>query len=156
MKLAEALAQRADAQKRLAQLTARAVANARYQEGEPPVEDAAQLHAQARAAVAEIEALVRRINRTNARTELEPGLTVTDALAQRDALRAQHKVAVAVADAAAGGDQRGWARQMRSELRYITDLPVADLRQEADRLAQRHRMLDTRLQEANWATELVE
>ena len=63
---------------------------------------------------------------------------------------------MAVADAAAGADQRGWARQMRSELRYITDLPVADLRQEADRLAQQYRVLDTRLQEANWATELVE
>jgi hypothetical protein len=156
MKLAEALALRADAQKRLAQVTARAVTNARYQEGEPPVEDAAQLHDEARAVVSEIEGLVRRINRTNAQAELEPGLTITDALAQRDALSAQHKVAVAVADAASGRDQRGWARQMRSELRYLTDLRVADLRQEADRLAQRYRELDIRLQAANWATELVE
>ena len=156
MKLAEALALRADAQKRLAQVTARAVSNARYQEGEPPVEDAAQLHDEAPAVVDEIEGLVRRINRTNARSELEPGLTITDALAQRDALSALHKVAVAVADAASGRDQHGWSRQMRSELRYLTDLRVVDLRQEADRLAQRYRELDTRLQAANWATELVD
>jgi hypothetical protein len=156
MKLAEALALRADAQKRLAQLTARAVANARYQEGEPPVEDAAQLHDEARAVISEIEGLIRRINRTNAGSELEPGLTITDALAQRDALGAMHKVAVAVADAASGRDQHGWGRQMRSELRYLTDLRVADLREEADRLAKEYRELDTRLQAANWATELAE
>lgn len=38
MKLAEALALRADAQKRLAQLQSRAVSSARYQEGEEPIE----------------------------------------------------------------------------------------------------------------------
>lgn len=156
MKLAEALALRADAQKRLAQLTTRAVANARYQEGEPPAEDAVRLHREAQAAVTEIETLVRRINRTNAQTELEPGLTITDAIARRDALRAQHRATVALADAASGADQRGWTRQMRSELRYLTDVPVAELRQEADRVAVQYREIDTRLQAANWTTELAE
>ena len=97
MKLAEALALRADAQKRLAQLKGRAVASARYQEGEPPAEDAATLLARARAVVDEIEDLVRRINRTNAATEIEPGLTLTDAIARRDALASLRTVTVAVA-----------------------------------------------------------
>jgi hypothetical protein len=39
MKLAEALALRADLQARLAQLASRATTNARYQEGEEPAED---------------------------------------------------------------------------------------------------------------------
>src|SRR4051795_6382541 len=47
VKLAEALSLRSDAQKRLAQLQARATASARYQEGEEPAEDAADLLAQA-------------------------------------------------------------------------------------------------------------
>jgi len=157
MKLAEALALRSDAQKRLAQLQARAVGAARYQEGEEPPELAADLLAAARAVTEEIEALVRHINRTNASTELEPGLTITDAIAQRDVLALRRKLVTAVADAAAGDEDRlgGWRRQLRSELRQLTDVPVADLRREADDLARRYRELDVRLQEANWATELI-
>lgn len=71
MKLAEGLSQRSDAQKRLAQLQSRAVACARYQEGEAPAESAADLLAEARAVGDEIENLIRRINRTNAATELD-------------------------------------------------------------------------------------
>ncbi|SDT11986.1 DIP1984 family protein [Microlunatus soli] len=158
MKLAEALAVRSDAQKRLEQLKARAIGCARYQEGEPPTEDPAELHREALAVIDEIERLVRRINRTNAATELEPGLTITDAIARRDALSAKHRLAGGLADAAAGrsSDEYGWGRQLRSELRYVTDLPVSELRRDADRLAQQYRELDIRLQEANWATELLE
>lgn len=156
MKLAEALALRSDAQKRLEQLRSRAMDAARYQEGEPPVEDAGVLHAEAQAVVDEIEDLVRRINRTNAVTELEPGQTITDAIARRDALAAKHKLAANLADAASGrGSGHGWVRQLRSELRYVTDLEVPTLRREADRIARDHRDLDTKLQAANWATELI-
>lgn len=157
MKLAEALAMRGDAQRRLAQLQSRAVDGARYQEGDEPPESSAELLAEGQAVVGEIEALVRRINQTNAATELDPGLTITDALARRDALAARRKLVSVVADAATGGGNRGlWRRQLRSELRDVTDLPVGDLRREADDLARRYRELDVRLQQANWATDLVE
>jgi hypothetical protein len=96
----------------------------RYQEGEPPVEDAAALLAQARDVADEIEDLVRRINRTNAANE-EPGLTLTAAIARRDALAVGRKLTVAVADGAAGDHHGGWARQLWSELGFVTDLPVA-------------------------------
>ena len=156
MKLAEALAVRSDTQKRLAQILARAVASARYQEGEQPAESAVELVAQARALTEELESLIRRINRTNASTELEAGLTITDAIARRDALALRRKVLTNVADAASGSNDRnqGWARQLRSELRLVTDVPVPELRAEADDLARQYRELDVRIQEANWATEL--
>lgn len=158
MKLAEALSRRSDAQKRLEQLKARANGSARYQEDAPPPEDAAALLTEALAVVDEIEGLVRRINRTNASTELEAGLTITDAIARRDALAAKHRVVSGLADAASGqrGDGGWGARQLRSELRDVTDLAVPELRQRADHLARDYRELDTRLQEANWATELVD
>jgi hypothetical protein len=156
MKLAEGLARRSDAQKRLAQLQARAIAGARYQEGETPAESALELLAEARAVTDEIEVLVRRINRTNAATELEPGVTITDTIAARDMLAKRRGVIASVADAAAGHERSSWGRQLRSELRELTDLPVADLRREADDLARQYRDLDVRLQEANWATELAE
>ena len=43
MKLAEALIERADLQRRLAQLKQRLIQNAQYQEGESPAESPAQL-----------------------------------------------------------------------------------------------------------------
>jgi hypothetical protein len=159
MKLAEALSLRSDAQKRLAQLQARAVASARYQEGEDVPEDANALLAEAREVVAEIESLIRRINRTNAATELEPGLTITDAIARRDALAAERSVVVSIADAAAGsggGRGAGFNRQLRSELRFLTDVPIPQLRADADALARQYRELDTRLQEVNWTTDLLD
>lgn len=155
MKLAEALAVRADAQKRLEQLRSRAADSARYQEGEPPAENAAQLLQAAREAIDEIEDLVRRINRTNSTTEVEAGVSITDAIARRDALRTSRSVVVAVADAASG-HQHDWGRQLRSELRFVTEVPVAELRGEADRLARDFRELDTKIQAANWATELLD
>ena len=157
MKLAEALALRSDAQKRLAQLSARAMTTARYQEGEPPPEDPAALLAEGRLVVAEIESLVRRINRTNAATEITLGQTITDAIARRDALKAHRKLVVEIADAASGRERPfGFDRSTRSELRYVTDLPVVELRREADQAAKDFRELDTRIQQANWTTELAE
>ncbi len=64
------------------------MASARYQEGEQPAESAVDLLAQARALTGDLESLIRRINRTNAASELEPGVTITDAIARRDALEA--------------------------------------------------------------------
>ena len=81
MKLAEALLQRSDAQRRVDQLRDRVTANARYQEGEEPTEDAADLLAQAVETLATLESLVVRINLTNARTTLADGSTMTAALA---------------------------------------------------------------------------
>ena len=154
MKVAEALALRSDAQKRLAQLQARAVSVARYQEGEQPPEDANELLAAARSVTEEIEDLVRRINRTNSGNEIATGVTVTDAIAQRDALAMRRTLVSAVATAASG--EQGYGRQLRSELRYVTAVPVGELRQEADDLARQYRELDTRIQEANWAIELAD
>jgi hypothetical protein len=82
MRAAEALALRADAQRRFEQLRGRAQASARYQEGEEPAEDANALVAEAEQVLVELEDLIRRINRTNAATSFDGG-TVTDALAQR-------------------------------------------------------------------------
>jgi hypothetical protein len=156
MKLAEALAQRADATRRVEQLRARIVGSARYQEGEEPAEDARALLVEVADVLDELETLIRRINRTNVVAELEPGVTVTDALARRDVLRLRHAVLSAAADAAAGRDRGGMVRQLRSELKMLAALPVAELRSQADRLAREIRDLDVRIQQRNWEVELVD
>ncbi|HEV2373570.1 MAG TPA: DIP1984 family protein [Streptosporangiaceae bacterium] len=156
MKLAEGLALRADATRRVEQLRARIVGSARYQEGEEPAEDAAALLAEATAALGELEVLIQRINRTNAAAPISVEETITDALARRDVLRLRHAVITAAADAAAGRSQGGLSRQLRSELKMIAALPVAGLRTQADELAREMRELDVRIQRANWEVELLD
>lgn len=155
MKLAEALTARADLQRRIEQLRARITANARYQEGEEPAENASALFVEADAALAQLRDLIRRINATNSRLDLGADGTMTDALAARDVLRLQHSL-LADAAAAASGANDQFLRQMRSELRQISALPVADLRSRADAVAQELRELDNRIQQANWLHDLKE
>ncbi|MGN7948638.1 DIP1984 family protein [Microbacterium sp. 22215] len=155
MKLAEALTARADLQRRIEQLRARITANARYQEGEEPAEDASALLVEADAALEQLRDLIRRINATNSRLDLGADGTMTDALAARDVLRLQHSL-LADAAAAASGANDQFLRQMRSELRQISALPVAELRSRADAVAQELRELDNRIQQANWLHDLKE
>jgi hypothetical protein len=106
VKLAEALSLRADAARRVEQLRTRIVANARFQEGEEPAEDAAALLTEAGTVPDELQDLIRRINRTNAATQIGPDGTITDALARRDVLCARHSVITAGARARAGSCAR--------------------------------------------------
>ena len=154
MKLAEALALRADAARRAEQLRSRVTGSARFQEGETPAEDAAALLTEGGAVLDELESLIRRINRTNAVT-MVGGATLTDALARRDVLRLRHGFLTSAADAAAGDGHRGY-RQLRSELKMIPALPVADLRRQADDVARRIREVDTEIQRTNWEADLLD
>lgn len=153
MKLAEALAARADAQARLQELRSRIRDNARHQEGDAPAEDPNALIAEADRVAAELTRLVRAINATNAATPVEGMGTLTDAMAERDGLAARRKVLVDAAGEASGS---GGLRLMRSELRMVTALDVPDLRRRIDELSRQRRQLDLRIQAADWTTELVE
>lgn len=156
MKLAEALAERAEATRRVEQLRTRVVGSARYQEGETPAEDAAELLAEAGEVLGTLETLIRRINRTNAAVEMGQDGTLTDALARRDVLRLRHSVVTAAADAAAGTGERGYGRQLRSELMVLSALPVAELRRQADDIAREIREIDMRIQRVNWEADLLD
>ncbi|MFI8003334.1 DIP1984 family protein [Streptomyces sp. NPDC086010] len=154
MKLAEALAERAEAMRRVEQLRSRVVGSARYQEGETPAEDAALLLAEAGEVLDTLETLMARINRTNSAVDMGADGTLTDALARRDVLRLRHSVVTAAADAAAGTSERGYGRQLRSELMTLSALPVAGLRSRADALARDIREIDVRIQRTNWEVDL--
>jgi hypothetical protein len=156
LKLAEALSLRATATRRIEQLRSRIVTNARHQEGEQPAEDAAALLTEVGDALDEYENLVRRINRTNAATTIGADGTLTDALARRDTLRLRHHVLKTAADAAAGNTQQGYSRQLRSELKMLSALPVGELRAQGDQVAREHRELDVRIQRSNWEVDLLD
>ncbi|MCX4633369.1 MULTISPECIES: DIP1984 family protein [unclassified Streptomyces] len=156
MKLGEALAKRAEAARRVEQLRTRIVANARHQEGETPAEDPAVLLAEVTETLSTLESLIRSINRTNAAVDMGADGTLTDALARRDTLRLRHSVLTSAADAAAGSGERGYGRQLRSELMVLPALPVAELRARADDAAREIREIDVRIQRTNWEADLLD
>lgn len=152
MKLAEALILRADCKKRLEQLKARVIRNARVQEGDAPAEEPQGLLAEVERVARELAELIKRINRTNSATAFGDGLNLSDALAERDALGLRHRLYSDLAEAASISQDR----YSRSEVKYVSAVSVADAQQRADDLAREYRSLDARIQELNWKAELSE
>jgi hypothetical protein len=152
VKLAEALAMRADVQKRLEQMRERLRLSALVQEGDQPPEDPQALLAELERMLADLTGLIARINRTNLATQLPDGTSLTDALARRDTLALHYSVLKSVADAASARIDR----YTRSEIRRVATVDVAALRRQMDQLAKQRRELDTSIQAANWTTELTE
>lgn len=152
MRLGEALTNRADLQKRIAQLAGRLQASVVVQEGDTPPEDPGRLLNELQEMSAELERLIAAINLTNSTGRLKSGQTVTEALARRDVLGIRQGVLRAAADAVT----QAQARYSRSEIRMTRQLDVAAIRKEIDDLAQERRELDTAIQEHNWTTELTE
>ncbi|MCU0569467.1 MAG: DIP1984 family protein [Oculatellaceae cyanobacterium Prado106] len=151
MKLAEALILRADYQKRMAQLQQRLIRSAQVQEGEQPPELPQELLTELEAIATELTRLIQRINRTNS-TTLFQNAPLANALAERDVLRLRRSAYDSLINAAAMRQDR----YMRSELRLVSTVDVAELQQQVDRMARDYRELDAQIQAMNWATDLIE
>src|SRR5215210_5066677 len=152
MKLAEALILRADCKKHLEQLKARAVRNAKVQEGDRPAEEPEALLAEVERVARELADLVKRINRTNSATAFGDGQSLSDALAERDVVALRQRLYRELAEAASISQDR----YTRSEVKYVSAVSVADAQKRADELAREYRSLDARVQELNWQVELSE
>lgn len=151
MKLATALSERSDIQKRLSQLRGRLDNNARVQEGEEPSEDPQTLLKELDALVERLEVLVTQINLTNAATKVG-GETLTALLSRRDAL--QQKVSMMRDFLQEASSLAG--RASRSEIKIKSTVAVAELQKKVDKMSKDLRVLDEKIQEANWTTELIE
>lgn len=151
-KLAEALIQRADYQKRIDQLRQRALRVAKVQDGDVPAENPAALLDEMERIAADLVLLIQRINRTNAATRLDNGGTIADAIALRDGLRLRHNVYTGLAEAAVVKQDR----YSKSEVRFVSTVDVGDMQRRADDLARAYRELDTRIQSANWQVDLLD
>src|SRR5258708_32639320 len=142
MKIAEALALRADLQRRLEQLRQRLVKNARIQEGDAPEEDPAELQSELEKSARELTWLIQRINRTNAASQFGAG-TLADSLAERDVLKIRYNAYRELANAAS----KTQGRTTPAEGTFISTVSVAAVHRKADYLATESRELGTRIQE---------
>lgn len=150
MKLAEALLLRSDIQKKIASLRDRIVSNAVVQQGDKPHEKPTDLLKQAVGALGELEDLVTKINRTNLKAKLDDGRTLTEAIAHRDMLVAQH----ALYTAAIAGSKKEPDRYGVREIKWVAMLEVAKLQKQADDLSKKIRELNAQIQQTNWKAEL--
>jgi len=152
MKLAEALILRADCQKRIEQLRQRLIRSAKVQEGETPPENPQGLIAELETTVRELVDLIKRINKTNSLTTLQEAMTISDALAQRDTLLLKRSVYESLVNAATYNQ----SRYSQSEIKSFSTVNIAELQTQMEQLSRDCRELDTRIQESNWNTEIMD
>lgn len=151
MKLAEALQERADLNRRIDELRRRLENNALVQEGEDPAEDPAALLAELDGALARLETLMAQINLTNCRTRAD-GQTLTELIARKDALQLRLS---AYRDLVYTAGQSA-SRARGTEIKVKAVLKASELQKQVDAMAKELRRLDNLLQETNWKTKLIE
>lgn len=149
MKLAEALQERADLNAKIDELRRRLGNNATVQEGEAPAEDPAELVAQLDGCIARLEELIAKINATNCATVTDMG-TLTELIARRDCLNIRISAYRDLITDASCLSQRA----SRTEIKIISAVDVKALQKQADEMAKELRLVDNKIQETNWLTEL--
>ena len=151
MKLATALSERADVQRRLSQLQTRLNNNAKVQEGEEPAEAPAALLKEMDALLERLEWLMTRINLTNSATLVE-GKTLTELLASRDCLSKRLSLMRSFLDNASARVER----YSKTEIKILSTVDVAKLQKQVDKQSKELRELDETIQSLNWTTDLSE
>ena len=149
MKLAEALQERADLNRQIEQLQFRLAKNAITQEGEAPAEGPGQLLERLGRSVARLEELMAAINLANCRTVVD-GMTLTQLIARKDCLRLKIEAYRELAEAASQTAHRA----TRSEIRILSAVDVKAIQADVDAMAKELRLLDNKLQQTNWTTDL--
>lgn len=152
MKLAEALILRSDLQKRIEQLRVRLSRNVKVQEGDTPAEDPDEILNELDQTLTQLETIIRKINHTNANTPFADGMKLSDALAKRDLLGKRRDILSEAVNLASIKQDR----YSKSEVKFFSTINVSQVQKEIDRLSKEYRELDTRIQELNWKTDVME
>ena len=150
MKLATALSERADIQRRLSELSVRLNNNAKVQEGEKPSEDPAELLKELDGCMNRLEELIARINRTNNETR-SGDRTISDLIARRDCLKERIRI---MRDFLNTSSEKV-SRYSKTEIRIFSTVPVAELQKTVDEYSRQLRETDELIQSLNWTTDLL-
>ena len=151
MKLALALSERADLQKRINDISLRLKRNAKVQEGEEPTEDPLVLINELENLYGKLEVLISRINHTNNQT-ICGDVALTDLLAKRDCLKSRINKLRSFLDNASNLTGMYYSK---SEIKTYSTISVSELQKKVDSLSKEFRELDEKIQETNWTTELI-
>lgn len=151
MKLAEALQERADLNRRIEQLRYRLNNNVLVQEGEKPAEDPAALLEELEGSLARLEWLIARINLTNCAVKVE-GRSLTELIARRDVLSLRAEAYRRLVEEASQNTHRA----TRTEIKILPAVDVPALQKLADDASRELRLLDNTLQATNWTADLME
>ena len=151
MKLAEALQERSDINKRISELRRRLENCLLVQEGEEPAEDPMDLLNELDSSTERLETLVASINETNCNTKVN-GMSLTEIIARKDALSLRHSAYKELVYTAGNNTYRARG----TEIKVKAVIKAAELQKTVDSLAKEIRQLDNLLQETNWKTELAE
>ena len=150
MKLATALSERADLQRRISELGTRLNNNAKVQEGEKPSEDPKALLKELDECLIRLEELVARINRTNNCTK-SGDLTITDLIARRDCL----KMRIIIMRNFLNASSEKVSRYSKAEIKIMSTVSVSELQKQVDGWSRQLRETDELIQGLNWTTELI-
>ena len=150
MKLATALSERADLQRRIEELGGRLNRNAKVQEGEKPSENPNELLEELNKDFARLEELIARINHTNNVTK-KGDVTLTDLIAKRDCLK--ERIGIMRTFLLVASEKT--SRYSKTEIKILSTVPVAELQKEVDIYSKELRETDETIQELNWTTELI-
>ncbi len=151
MKLAEALQERADLNRRIEQLRYRLNNNVLVQEGEKPLEDPAALLEELESSFTRLEWLIARINLTNCAVKVE-GRSLTELIARRDMLSLRAEAYRRLVEEASQNTHRA----TRTEIKILSAVDVPALQRQADDASRELRLLDNTLQATNWTADLME
>ena len=151
MKLAEALQERADLNRNIEQLQSRLNNNVLVQEGEEPAEDPQKLKEMLDESIARLAYLIKCINQTNCQTIID-GKSLTELIAQKDALSLKIHAYKDIVYTAA----QSVYRARNTEIKIKQTINVASWQAEIDQMAKNLRLLDNKLQENKWQTDLIE
>ena len=150
MKLATALSERADLQKRISDLGVRLNNNAKVQEGEKPAEEPEVLLKELNDCLLRLEELMARINKTNNMTRAGDQ-TITDLIAKRYCLKTRVKIMRDFLNASSDMVNR----YSKTEIKICSTVSVAELQKKVDAWSKQLRETDEKIQELNWLTELI-
>ena len=122
----------------------------KVQEGDQPAEKPEDLFTDLDKSLKELESLIVRINRTNQETTWE-GKTLTEMIAAKDVLSLHLSTLRAILDEANVRSDRF----SRNEIKFVRTIDVNELQKRVDDRSRDLRELDSRLQQANWMTDLL-
>ena len=151
MKLAVALQERADLNIKIGDLKDRIERNVLVQEGEAPTEDPMVLKKELDSCIERLAYLIAAINKTNCETKVD-GKSITELLARKDVLEVK---SAAYRDIVYVGSSNT-DRARNTEIKIVSVINVKAWQKETDEIAKEIRLIDNKIQETNWTTELIE